>query len=668
MKLKLILAAVPALLAMVFFSCSEQTRLVRTSRPQASISVTDAPAKGSPDEGPGLSGGESTTDSIVVRNVDGHDFIVMKAIRDDDGNMVANRVLEAATITARFRNVAERHGKVDIEFLITVPEMLINGKWQLRYLPTMFILEDSVRLDKVLITGKEYRRRQLRGYQHYRRFVDSIISDTSLFIRREALEIFLRRNIPQLYAFKTDSSFVSEEEFNSAFGVNRAEATDHYTRKLAMSWNERKKSRMDIMKNKYIKVPIISDGIRLDSVVVSPEGGWTYHYVQTIATRPSLRKVDIVLDGSIYEQDRKICDMTRSEPLRFYISSVSTLVDDSPRYITRVIERRAEATMAYSISFRSGKWNFDENLGDNRKIMREIKGNCASLLSSEVFQLDSICISAGASPEGSEEVNMNLSSRRSGEISRLIRSYVQKRCDSLSAEEGFFIDETGGKDAGMKKKTALEGGSAVPEILSSFGGEDWESLDRLIGEDLSLDDAAKKEYFSLSMTAPADLREKMMSWKKWYPYVRGSLYPRLRQVKFDFHLHRRAMVKDTIHTTELDTVYMDGIQAIKDRDYAKAIEILRPYNDYNTAVAYCAKDYNHSAMAILSSLDKTPTVNYMLALLYSRMGDEGTAVGLYLECCRQDGKFVHRGNLDPEISYLIKKYGLNRQADDQSFQ
>jgi len=31
----------------------------------------------------------------------------------------------------------------------------------------------------------------------------------------------------------------------------------------------------------------------------------------------------------------------------------------------------------------------------------------------------------------------------------------------------------------------------------------------------------------------------------------------------------------------------------------------------------------------------------------------------YLEACDKDPSYIHRGNLDPEISGLISRYGLN---------
>ena len=111
----------------------------------------------------------------------------------------------------------------------------------------------------------------------------------------------------------------------------------------------------------------------------------------------------------------------------------------------------------------------------------------------------------------------------------------------------------------------------------------------------------------------------------------------------------------------LDSVYMDGVQAIRDHDYDRAVLLLSPYQDYNTAVAYVALDRNMSALAILEECKRTAQVNYMLALVHQRLGDERTAVECYIRSCEQEPSYVHRGNLDPEIAALIKKYNLNSE-------
>ena len=72
-------------------------------------------------------------------------------------------------------------------------------------------------------------------------------------------------------------------------------------------------------------------------------------------------------------------------------------------------------------------------------------------------------------------------------------------------------------------------------------------------------------------------------------------------------------------------------------------------------------DYNSSAMEILDSLEETAKTDYMMALIFARKGDDRSAVERYLRAVRMDPSFIHRGNLDPEISRLIKDYGLNKE-------
>ncbi|MBO6062781.1 MAG: tetratricopeptide repeat protein, partial [Bacteroidales bacterium] len=116
--------------------------------------------------------------------------------------------------------------------------------------------------------------------------------------------------------------------------------------------------------------------------------------------------------------------------------------------------------------------------------------------------------------------------------------------------------------------------------------------------------------------------------------------------------------------TVLDSTYMRGVRALTNMDYDGALALLQPYDDYNTAIAYMGLDRNQSAMAILSRLKPTASVNYLMAILYARQGDEQEAVRRYLAACRQEPTYVHRGNLDPEISHLIKAYRLNGDASE----
>ena len=649
-------AALMAVLLGAVLSCSTpgKVRTLRESEAAASLRLPKEPSS-LPEYMPV----QPRRDTLKVRDDDGRELLIMKAVRDDNGEMVASDVIDAAYVTATFRNVAERHGKIDLEFQVVVPESMQDSKWQLRLYPDMFILGDSLRLDGVIVTGRDYRKAQLRGYQQYEKFLSTIISDSTRFINLRQLEIFLRRNIPALYAMRTDSTEVSDEQFASVYGTTEQEAVEHYTNRTAVRLNERRKARREKMYRRYVKSPIVTEGLRLDTVMRAVNGDFIYNYVQTIATRPQLRKVDIWLSGSIWESDRLVYDVPRSGPLTFYISSISTLADPRERYLKRVIERRVEANTACYVDFAQGRSEVIETLGNNAGEIGRIKGNLAELMENRTFDLDSIVVTASASPEGQLRANGALAQRRSEAVSCYFDSYIRHYRDSLDAESGFLVDEQGTVSRPREH-------TPIP-FISRNGGENWTMLDALVERDETLSEAQKEEYRRIRGTADADRREKALSGTSMYRHLRENLYPRLRTVRFDFHLHRKGMVKDTVHTTELDTLYMAGVQAIRDRDYKRALEILRPYQDYNTAVACCLLDYNASAMAILAPLERTPQVDYLLAILFSRMGEDGKAVQHYLDACRRDPSYRHRGNLDPEISALIKTYDLNKEENDYDY-
>lgn len=595
-------------------------------------------------------------DTLTVIGPDGREVALMRAIRDDStGEMVATEQLDAAVVTARFRNVAERHGSVDLEFLITIPRGMHDPGWQLRFHPDMYILGDSVRLDDIVITGDRYRKAQLKGYQQYERFLSRIVDDTLHFVRWYELEVFLKRNLPEVYAFKEDSTIVSDETFRSAFGVTGREAVEHYTDRLALRRNESRRMRSDRKFRRYVKAPIVREGIRLDTVIRTMDGDFIYDYVQTVKTAPKLRKVDIVMSGEIFEEDRRIYTIPASDTITFYISSVSTLVDGTDRFITVVVPRNVEEKSVRRIDFRTGSSDIDEDLSGNAAEIVAIKDNLRRLMTDEKMELDSIIIVASASPEGEYRSNAALSYRRASGVSDYFNRFARYLEDSLAASRGVVIDFDG------KNESVSRGDGEWKRIVfqSRSGGENWPGLDMLVDADTVLTSLQKAEYHSASMENDPDRREKLLSEKSFYRYLRDALYPHLRTVTFHCHLHRKGVQKDTVQTHIPDTVYMAGVEAIRNRDYEGALDYLIPYQDYNTALAYVALDRNASAAAILENCPKTAEVNYLLAILYSRRGDEKSAVECFLRSCDQNPSFIYRGNLDPEISSLIRTYDIN---------
>ena len=630
--------------ALLALGCGPQRKLSRIREQSLGPQVIPAQENDIPELEVGA---QPQRDTLVVEDPDGHLVQIMRAVKDENGEMVATDVIQAAKVTARFRNVAERGGKVDLCFRITVPAMMQDRSWQLRFYPDLFVLEDSLRLDPILITGEDYRRAQLKGYQQYQRFLDSIVADSAKFVDRFQLEMFLKRNLPEVYRFRSDSSAVSDEQFASAYGVTEQEAVEHYTNQWIVRRNRRKIERREEMFRRLVKVPIVSEGLRLDTIIREDSGDLVYDYIQPINVRPRLKKALIVLSGDIYEENRRIYRIPSSEPISFYISSLSALTDNTVRYKTQIIGRKVQANTACYIEFEQGQAQVLPRIGNNREEIGRIEGNLRSLAENKTFEMDSIVVTASCSPEGSFEYNRKLSQRRSESVSAYFKAFLKHYQDSLRRASGFHLS---------LDDTYQEAPHDEIRFLSRNDPENWTMLDALVRDDAKLSARDREEYFRTSGEKNPDRREKRLQGLSGYPHLRAELYPRLRTVRFDFHLHRKGLQKDTVHTTVIDSTYMEGVQAVRDRDYQRAVTLLRPYRDYNTAVAYCALDYNASALDILEKLERSDKVNYLLALLYSRSGDDKRAVECYLAACRQNPAFVHRGNLDPEIASLIKKY------------
>ena len=552
--------------------------------------------------------------------------IIMNAIRDSEtGEMVATDVINASTVVARFRNVAERGGYVSISFDVTVPSEMASSQWQLKLRPFMRIQEDTLGLDPLYITGEGYRKGQLRGYQRYREFLSSIITDTTDLVRIGQLEIFLERHYPETYAMKNDTSLISDPVARNLFGVTQYDALKHYTRHMRVWANERRKARRGLMYERYVRDPIITEGIRLDTVLTASDGDFIYRYMHTFRSRPGLKKVMVNLTGEIYEAGECLHSLPFPEDLTFYISSLSSMADMTPKYRMIVLERNVYDNTKALIDFAMGSHVIDTSLADNESELARVVRCIEDVVSRREFVLDSLIVKASCSPEGSYQHNSRLAAARSESVRDYIWAHVpQEWRDSVRT-------------------------SHVPE--------NWEQLKLIVAHDTVLEDASRRKILS----AADDLRrpdetERKLSLMPEYRYLREKVYPQLRSVSFDFHLHRAGMQKDTVHTTELDTVYMAGLKALENLDYRKAVEALRPYRDYNSALAFMAADYNHSSLDVLDDLDDTDSrVCYMKALILSRLGVPDEAMKYFELALTYDPYLEYRANLDPEMSGLVKE-------------
>lgn len=604
----------------LFVSCSQYRALEKIRDGQVSLNLAIAQEQVE----------DTVTESVIIDSIRSSltdEPLIMKAIKDTEtGEMVATDVIRASRVVAKFRNVAERAGYVTVSFDICVPSEMSSSEWQLKVFPFMAIQKDTVALEPVFITGEKYRGRQMRGYEKYQEFLSSIITDPNDFLRMGQLEIFLQRHFPETYAMKSDTSFIAEPMAENLFGVTQRDAFEHYRKDLKWRSNERRKGRVEEMYDKYVKDPILSEGIRLDTVLLSSDGDFIYRYNHVFRSRPMLRKVNVSLEGKMYRDGECFMHLPFPEELTFYISSLSSLTDDRLRYVMHVRQRTVYENTKALIDFAHASSEVDTLLGDNASELARVRQCVEDVYARKEFILDSLVVVASCSPEGSYSLNSRLSADRS----RAVKEYIS---DFVPAEW---------KDS----------------LKTSVMPENWDQLMRLVENDTVLSPEVRKDIVvkARRMDGGPDVLEEKLSLMPEYGYLRESLYPKLRSVSFDFHLHRADMVQDTVYTTDLDTVYMDGVQAIRDLDYRKAVTILRPYDDYNSALAFMCADYNHSAMDVLARLDDTdPRVCYLKAMVLSRLEQVDEAVKYFELALAYDPRLEYRANLDPEMYEIVKQ-------------
>ena len=552
--------------------------------------------------------------------------IIMNAIRDDEtGEMVATDIIRTAHVVARFRNVAERGGKVSVCFDVVVPEGMKDSKYQLKIWPYMALAGDTLGLDPVYITGEKYRSRQIRGYERYHAFLASIISDTTDFIRMGQLEVFIARNLPNTYAMKSDTSFVDDEAAESLFGVTQTQAVKHYTRQWQVRANERRKYLKDRMFAKYVRDPLAVEGIRLDTVLTASTGDFIYRYIHTFRPPPRTKKVEIMLKGWLYQDGIQVAQLPSPENISFYISSLNGLVEDRVKYKIVVLERNAYDNTKALLDFRQGSAELDTMMGDNASELQRVRRCMSDMVSNDEFELDSLKITASCSLEGSFELNRKLSGARAQTVKKIL------------SED--FPDQW------------------QDRVQTAAVAENWEQFSLLVMNDSILSNHVKKKIetqVKLASRRP-DAAEHALAKLPEYRYLREKVYPKLRSVKFEFYMHRVGMVKDTIHTTEVDSVYMAGLEALRNMDYKGAVTLLKPYKDYNSALALLSADYNHTALDVLKDLPSdNPRVCYLMAIVLSRLERKKEA-SRYLDLAIDyDPQLKYRANLDPELSgYII---------------
>ena len=817
-------ALVAALVAGAMLPACNGLRRLEKSRPEVTLNL---PARATvPDAEPAVDTARAANRIITFRRQDGTQiFLTPMEVDTATGQKMISVAIDEVVISAsNRRNLVERNGKINVEFVVTVPEAFQHKAWRLQLHPMLLKGPDTLALDPLVYTGDRFRAMQERSYARYDDYRARIVDSADYFeafgnhraydrymrhvaegraeygaagerlaglspreaitdpkvgwlqpgdyrgrtrqLRRYArsTDRFVARNtqyeahpggeydhlndyFAPRYRYQAGNPLpggeiytrvegrypdAGEQQRESYFqqaarspqrlaeGLERADAAElcreaslrrEYTgrsrelvdqtlRELSDSTLELRYAhrqehigavldRLNPLATAQVRQSVINGrkvahnqwldarsgevfarrvhypylpSPRLDTVIHRPDGSVQYHYTELVQADENTSKLYLYLTGSVDETGGRRYVLPKSDTLTYSVASMTTFVDETTRYMQRIITRDAEANARFFFTFPQGKTTLDGELEENRSQIAAVKHLTRALMTDPVYIIDSITLRATSSPEGSWSLNERLARERAEALRRVLVSEFRTLYDSLKVSANYTLDAQGRVVA----EKADDGLPDLPNLLrSQWLAEDWAELRRLVVADTVL--TRKEELLAVidSDIAP-DSREWRLRLKypREYERLRKVLYPQMRAVDFRFNLHRRGMQQDTVYTTEVDSNYMRGMELLKKRNYEAALTILRPYEDRNTALAYLSLGYNEAAYRILKSVPdggSIADVQYMLAVVASRLGNEEQAVQYFLRSVelRQNLKF--RGNLDPEISRLIRKYGLFRE-------
>lgn len=372
---------------------------------------------------------------------------------------------------------------------------------------------------------------------------------------------------------------------------------------------------------RFVKFPYPQD-VRIDSVVEN-RSRISYYYSQDIATDGTSKKLLITLQGKVTGLDDSSYRLPSTDTLTYLVSSMLSFVDTTTHYKIKVIHKYATVQDRDYIQFLVNDTRVLDTLGSNRAQLTKIENRMAELIYQQEFYVDSVILTASASPEGNFIRNRTLAQGRAYAIKHFLRKKIGSQLDTL--------------------------------LRVRWVAEDWQELSARIRNDEKV--AHKDEMLKLiNNEKDPDRRECELRdrFPADYRYLKESVYPWLRAVTIRYDLRRVGMIQDTILTREVDSAYMRGVDLLQKRKYAKALYILHDYRDRNTAVALLSLGHDSQALEILDRLGQSAIVEYLKAVACSRLGHKSKGRNHFLKACALDERMQFRANLDPEITELLK--------------
>lgn len=265
----------------------------------------------------------------------------------ENGERVMSLELDEVVVVAKSRTVAERMGKIRIDFVIELPRQLQGNCQSVAVTPMLHKTDSLVPLQQISIRGGLFSRVQDRNYWQFDQYVRIFKPDAAA--EQRAFERFVKHPYPE--------------------------------------------------------------GVRLDSIVEGREK-ISYYYTQEVPTKGEGKTMHVTLEGAVVGLDGSRYDMPPLDTLEYNISSMLTFTDTTRRYLIKVIEKYAVVKDRNYLAFKVGKSDIIDTLETNAVQLARIESLMDGLINQREFYVDSIVLTASASPEGALALNERLARER----------------------------------------------------------------------------------------------------------------------------------------------------------------------------------------------------------------------------------------------------------------
>ena len=315
--------------------------------------------------------------SVTYEDSDGKKNIIQTAVLDSVTGQyeLQGGELGEITVTAAAKSVAERNGKITLDFVVTVPENLMMRDWRMVIKPQLDNGGNIMILDSLEITGVENYNFNRRRQRQLNRELNNVKRSENALVKRQQWAQFRRTG-------------KQTEITTSAFGTQVAN---------------------DIEIN--AAADLSGKGMRLDTVIVTGND-YIYHYSQVLHSAGLATRLKVWFDSYIVNCGDDVFMMTASDTVGFNSASFLQFMDRAPRYVRKTVYRKVTDKMSAQIQFKVGDNMVIDTLANNRAELNKVQAKLKEIAQGNEFIIDSLYITSYASPEGAYSLNAELSRKR----------------------------------------------------------------------------------------------------------------------------------------------------------------------------------------------------------------------------------------------------------------